>query len=336
MKINMKDFVRKAIDSPVKNAAPVLSFPIIQQMGITVNDLVNSDVYQAEAIIRIAKRIPSAFALSFMDLSVEAECFGAEILFRDDEIPTVTKPVISSSHEIENLAIPEVGTSRSGLCVNAVAEAAKNIKDRPVMAGVIGPYSLAGRLSDVTEIMFLCFEEPERATNLLEKATEFIIKYCLAFKEAGANGVVMAEPLAGMLSPALAEEFSAPYVKRIIDAVQDDNFAVCYHNCGNNTVLMAESIASVGAAMYHFGDAINMAAILPLMPSDALVMGNISASGQFLHGSPESIYAETTALLKECSKYPNFIPSSGCDLPPATKWENIDSFFKAVEDFYSK
>ena len=334
MKIDMKKLVSDTIASPIKKAAPVLSFPIIQDMGITVNDLVNSDVYQAEAISRVAKRVPSALALSFMDLSVEAECFGAEILFRPDEIPTVIKPVISSSDEIASLQIPKIGTARSGLCVNAVAQAAKTVKDRPVMAGVIGPYSLAGRLSDVTEIMFLCFEEPERAADLLDRATEFIISYCLAFKEAGANGIVMAEPLAGMLSPALAKEFSAPYVKRIIDAVQDDNFAVCYHNCGNNTVLMADSISTLGAAMYHFGDAINMTAILPLMPSDALVMGNISASGQFLHGTPESIYEQTCALIKECSAYPNFVPSSGCDIPPAASWSNIDAFFAAVTDSY--
>jgi len=97
MKIDMKKLVSDTIASPIKKAAPVLSFPIIQDMGITVNDLVNSDVYQAEAISRVAKRVPSALALSFMDLSVEAECFGAEILFRPDEIPTVIKPVISSS-----------------------------------------------------------------------------------------------------------------------------------------------------------------------------------------------------------------------------------------------
>ena len=43
----------------------------------------------------------------------------------------------------------------------------------------------------------------------------------------------MAEPLAGLLSPDLAQEFSADYVKQIVDAVQDDNFLVVYHNCGN-------------------------------------------------------------------------------------------------------
>ena len=44
MKINMKEFVSETIASSAKKAAPVLSFPITQQMGITVNDLLSGEV----------------------------------------------------------------------------------------------------------------------------------------------------------------------------------------------------------------------------------------------------------------------------------------------------
>ena len=67
------------------------------------------------------------------------------------------------------------------------------------------------------------------------------------FKEAGADGIVMAEPLAGLLSPALAEEFSAPYVKRIVEALQTDDFLVIYHNCGNSTIQMIDSNQTITA-----------------------------------------------------------------------------------------
>ena len=77
-----------------------------------------------------------------------------------------------------------------------------------------------------------------------------------------------------------------------------------------------------------------MEEMLRKMPSDVVVMGNVDPVAQFAAGTPESIYAETTALLARCSKYPNFVPSSGCDIPPHAKWENIDAFFAAVRDFY--
>jgi uroporphyrinogen decarboxylase len=70
------------------------------------------------------------------------------------------------------------------------------------------------------------------------------------------------------------------------------------------------------------------------MPSDVVVMGNIDPVSQFCAGTPESIYAETTALLARCSAHRNFVISSGCDIPPRAKWENVDAFFAAVRDFY--
>ena len=51
-------------------------------------------------------------------------------------------------------------------------------------------------------------------------------------------------------------------------------------------------------------------------------------------GTPELVREATTALLEKCSTYPNFVLSSGCDMPPKTPWENINAFFAAAEEFY--
>ena len=43
---------------------------------------------------------------------------------------------------------------------------------------------------------------------------------------------------------------------------------------------------------------------------------------------------DTLELLKRCTPHKNFLISSGCDIPPASSWENINAFFAAVEEFY--
>jgi len=121
----------------------------------------------------------------------------------------------------------------------------------------------------------------------------------------------------------------------LIEAVQDDTFAVIYHNCGPVT-LMLDSIFRLGAAGYHFGNAVNMAEILPKAPKDALILGNVDPTAQFFSGTPASIRENTMQILSDCAKYPNFVISSGCDIPPTTSWENIDAFFDAVSAFYQK
>ena len=65
-------------------------------------------------------------------------------------------------------------------------------------------------------------------------------------------------------------------------------------------------------------------------------MGNIDPAGQFRNGTPESIREATLELMRACGGYRNFLISSGCDIPPMSKWENIDAFFGAVAEYYGK
>jgi uroporphyrinogen decarboxylase len=269
-----------------KRAMPLLSFPSVQLLGVPVGQLVTDSELQAEGMARIAAQYPSAAAVSMMDLSVEAEALGAPVKVSEDEVPAVTGHVIETEDEARTLILPNIEDTRAGLYVEAIRKACELITDRPVFAGVIGPFSLAGRLLDVTEIMMLCYDEPDMVHVVLEKATEFLIRYIRAYRKTGAGGVMVAEPLAGLLSPALMEEFAAPYMKRIVDAVQDDEFIVIYHNCGGAVLRLIDPIVSCGAAAYHFGNAIDMKAALEKMPSDVVVMGNIDPVGQLTEGTP--------------------------------------------------
>ena len=333
---DMRAWVAEQIAAPAKKALPVLSFPAIQGMDVTVRELVDSNYLQAHAMAETAERWDMAASLAFMDLSVEAEAFGSSVVYSDDEVPTVVGSVVGSEADLERLWQPVVGDGRTGTCVKAVRRARGLIDDRPILAGCIGPFSLAGRLMDVNEVMVKCMEEPGLVREVLERSTDFLVEYASAFKAAGADGILMAEPLAGLLQAELVGEFSTPYVKRIVDAVQDDTFAVFYHNCGSSVVAAADAVVATGAAGYHFGNAIDMADILPLMPSDALVMGNVDPAGELRNGTPESVRKATTELMEKCAGYPNFVPSTGCDVPPMSPWANIDAFFSAVDEFYAK
>lgn len=335
MKTDMKKWMQDCINAPTKKAMPILSFPGIQLTGHTVDEMVRSGHLQAVCMEAIARKFDTAAAFSLMDLSVEAEAFGSPIHYSGDEVPTVTAALIRDEEEAEALQVPDVGAGRTGECVSGIREVSSLITDRPVLAGMIGPYSLAGRLLDMTEIMILCYEEPEMVETVLEKATEFLVKYAQAFKDAGANGIAIAEPAAGLLSPGLIEAFSTPYVKRICEAVEDDSFMVLYHNCGN-VIPLLENIKEIGAGGYSFGNAVDLEEALKVIPEDSIVIGNIDPAGIIRNGTPEQIRKETLLLMERCCKYPNFVIASGCDIPPMTPLKNIEAFFQAVEEFYHK
>ena len=333
----MKEWIGSLFGTGAKKPMPVLSFPCVSLLGITVKELISDASKQAEGMKAIADRTNAAASVSFMDLSVEAECFGARVVVSDDEVPTVKGRIVNDPDEADALAVPPIGSGRTGIYLDAIAKAKELICDRPVLAGMIGPFSLAARLLDVSEIMMDCYDEPEMVHTVLEKVTSFLIEYATAYKKTGADGIVMAEPVAGLLSPSLEEEFGSPYVKKIVDAVQTDDFAVIYHNCGDNVPRMLDSILTTGCAAYHFGNSVDLEKdIIPKIPSDTVVMGNVDPAGTLRLGTPEKVRAETLALLERCSKYPNFVLSTGCDVPPMTPWENIDAFFAASDEYYGK
>ncbi|MBQ1195583.1 MAG: uroporphyrinogen decarboxylase family protein [Clostridia bacterium] len=337
MNYNMKEWIASLKGTGAKNPIPILSFPCVSLLGITVRELISSGELQAKGMKAVADKTNSAASVSFMDLSLEAECFGAKIVVSDEEVPTVKGRIVNDMDEAEALVVPAVGSGRTQIYLDAIKNASAEITDRPVLAGMIGPFSLAARLLDVTEIMMDCYDDPDMVHTVLEKVTEFLCEYAKAYKAAGANGIVMAEPVAGLLSPTLEEEFGSPYVKKIVDAVQTDDFAVIYHNCGDNVPRMLDSILTTGCAAYHFGNSVDMEKdIIPNIPADTVVMGNIDPAGTLRLGTPEKVRSETLALLERCSKYPNFVLSTGCDVPPMTPWENIDAFFAASNEYYGK
>ncbi|MEI6132072.1 MAG: uroporphyrinogen decarboxylase family protein [Bacillota bacterium] len=332
MKINMKKWAEDLILSKETVAMPIMTYPGLSLVNKDIMDVITDGEAQAAAILALAEVYPSAAAVTIMDLSLEAQAFGSPVRFADDEVPSVTGRIVSDMDEAEALRVPAIGDGRTSVFIEAAKIVSEKISGKPAFGGEIGPFSLAGRLVDMTEVMVMAITDPEVVHVVLSKTTEFLIQYALANKAAGTNGIVIAEPAAGLLSPDMCEEFSSQYVKKIVEAVQDDNFMVILHNCGN-TVPLVPSLLGTGARGFHFGNAVDMTDILPQIPSDILAFGNIDPAGTFKNGTPENMVKATRELLEKTRNYSNFVVSSGCDVPPGTPIENVEAFYSTVKDF---
>jgi uroporphyrinogen decarboxylase len=334
MKISMKKWIAEIIDRPERIAIPIMTHPGIEMIGKTVLDAVTDGKIHAEAIKALNERYPSAASTVIMDLTVEAEAFGCTINFPKDEVPTVSSRLVSSFEEVQQLPVPSLSTARIPQYLLANQLTAAAITDKPVLAGCIGPYSLAGRLFDLTEIMIAIYTEPETITLLLEKCTQFLIEYVRALKATGINGVIIAEPAAGLLSNDDCQQYSSLYVKQIVPAIQDDQFSVILHNCGNNGQC-TPAMLYVGAHGYHFGNAMNMINALEACPSDVLVLGNLDPVGVFRMSTPEQMKQAAKNLLEQTAGHRNFVLSSGCDVPPHVSFDNIKAFYEALAEYNS-
>ena len=104
-KLNMKQWMADVIRQKEVTAIPVMTHPGIEQNGQTVSEAVKDGRLQAEAVVALARKYPSAAACTIMDLTVEAEAFGAEIAFSDEAVPAVVGHLLSQVEDIYSLQV---------------------------------------------------------------------------------------------------------------------------------------------------------------------------------------------------------------------------------------
>jgi uroporphyrinogen decarboxylase len=232
--------------------------------------------------------------------------------------------------QAQKLAVPEPGDGRTGIYLATISALRSQFPDLLVMAGCIGPFSLAARLVGVSEAMELTMTEPELMHDLLEKSTSFLSSYAAAFKAAGADGLIMAEPAAGLLSPRGLESFSSVYISRVHEAVWGPSFEIILHNCAAK-LLHLPAILKTGLAAFHFGAPMDIASALANVPSGTILCGNLDPTAVFCQLAPEEIKARANELLQRAAGKKNFVLSSGCDLPPSAPLASLDAFYSTVK-----
>lgn len=328
----MNNWIQSILEKRERLAFPFVTHPGIEIIGETVKRTVSDGNLQYRAIAAAVKRFRMPACCAMMDLTVEAEAFGAQISMPDDEIPSVRGRLLNDAADVERLQLPGLDQGRLPAYLLANRLAVENISDVPFFSGCIGPFSLASRLYDMSELMMAIYTEPETVQLLLEKCTTFLLQYGRALKATGSAGVIVAEPAAGLLSNDDCLQFSTHYLQRVTSELQDERFTVILHNCGNSGHCTGAMIES-GAYALHFGNAIEMSEVLKEVPPHILVMGNIDPVGTLRQSTPVEVKRKVTELLKQSADFPNFVISSGCDIAPGTPHENIDAFFEAVNRF---
>jgi len=325
----MNLFNQIVLNSTRRLAMPIAVYPGLALTGAKVSDIVTNPHAQLDAQMALRERHGSPFVLSAMDLSAEAEAFGCSLMLSDSEVPTVTGRLVTSQAQADQLAVPQPGDRRTGVYLEAV-RLLRQVSGQPfVFAGCIGPFSLAARLTGVSEAMELTVSEPHLIHTLLEKSSAFLSTYIKAFRTAGAHGVIMAEPAAGLLSPRGLSTYSSVYIKRIATEATGADFSILLHNCGAK-LLHLPAIQETGLKAFHFGAPMDIVGALGKVSPDVVLCGNLDPTGVFVQLVPDEVQAQAVRLLAATAGRKNFVLSSGCDLPPSAPLSNLDAFYRAL------
>jgi uroporphyrinogen decarboxylase len=143
------------------------------------------------------------------------------------------------------------------------------------------------------------------------------------------------EPMSVFLSEENFYELSGIYLRSLIQFIHSMLTDCVLHICGNSSHLIREMCKTEADALSLDSPeaGVDLLQIASTIHEEIVFWGNLNPLGSLLNGSPDDVSADTSDLLVRMQKIPNFILSTGCDLPYDIPIENLASFMKTGREF---
>ena len=316
--------------------APLVGFPGVNMIGSNIKIAQQNYGEHYKVIKKIVDEFSPDIIFPLMDLSVEANALGRYTLFPKEDSATVHKEKFSIEELNKFREINISFDSRVNCYVNTV-KLMKISLPASILKGayVTGPYSLAGLLMGADEAAMATILNKDMLKQLCNFTTEIIEKYIRMLISAGAELICILEPTAVMLGPEQFEKYSASYVKHINESFKYSGISTVYHTCGNTMHLIDKMVLSGvdGISLDSKEVEVSLKVVAEKVDGQVVVIDNSNPSATILHGKPDQVKEEVNELLDEMESYPNFILSTGCDLPQETPYENIKAFMDAGRNY---
>lgn len=333
------DMIALARNERRRLVAPLVGFPGLNITGCNIK-LAQQNYGEHFRVMRaIAETFEPDVVFPLMDLAVEANALGRHTVFPKAESATVVKDAFS----VDDLAAHEQINISFDTRLLGYVETVKLMSiglPRTIMKGVYvtGPYSLAALLMGADEAAMATILHPDDLEAVCQFTTEKIQHYLQLLIAAGAQVICILEPSAVMLGPDHFWRFSAVYVRHLVDSCRFTGVSTIYHTCGNTMHLVGKMAESGVDAVSLDSPAagVDLPAVAKSLSPDVVIVGNINPTGTILTGRPVEVELETTELLNRMAPYPNFVLSTGCDLPQETPIENIHAFMRAGRRYRMK
>lgn len=300
--------------------------------NIDLGDYVRDGALIADSQLKALDKYKYDAVFALMDVYVETEAVGSVLKYKPDRYPDIKSYAIIDDTDINSLPVPDPNTAgRMPELLKAIAALKDEVGKEVLVVGcVLGPMTLATVLAGIESVLYLTRDDAERFSRLLDYCTEVLIRFGLEQIRAGAHLPIVFDPSA---SPAVIpyrifSSFELPRLKRIFDSFKKAGAAANWlHIAGPvDPILSLYPEAGVDIANIDYCvDFLDARKILP----DTCLDGNIKPLS-FVDGDPGDIASQSSRLLELSGDHGGFILSSGCEIPPESKPENISAMVNTV------
>jgi len=267
------------------------------------------------------------------DLCVEAEALGCKINTyphsEDLLYPTIKEKVIHNEDGMD-ITIPD-GIAERGripLMREAIGIAKQDVGGTvSVGSYVLGPFTLAGQIMELNDLLKLSFKKPDKVNTLLEKLTGVIITVAKEYEAAGVDYLTVREmgATSDVLSPRVFKNLILPHLKKIFENI---SVSSVIHICGKTNdiaIFMMES----GANAISVDQKNDLVETRKKLGDNALIFGNYDPYNVLVSGTPELV-RET---IRKCLDDGASAVWPGCDIWPTVPPENFKAMMAEVKEY---
>lgn len=248
----------------------------------------------------------------------------------------INNSLLSNPHDIDKLDISLIENSRDiENLLDATRIIANEVGDE-YLIGVSqwGPFTLAGLLYGLERFLKICIKDTVAAQYILQKTSNFVLKYLRLFIDAGAELICQSEPTASgdLISPSMFKNLVVPFLRRNNDEVSNKVLVRMTHICGNTNKIM-EYINEISTDLFSVDYKVDMQRAKAKLGGKTIIAGNINPVEVMLKGSVAEVKNKAQECCQMASKGGGYILMPGCDIPAFTPLENILAMVEVAHNF---
>jgi uroporphyrinogen decarboxylase len=199
----------------------------------------DADVCSA-AFIKAAQDFDIDCVVSLVDLSIECDAWGQELIFPENEAshPNYNNCVITSLKDYQNIKKVDYRSSERmmfhiDVCKKLVQEVGQ---EKPIVGFVFGPLGVLSMLRHQQDLYMDIYDDPDAVKSATFAINETLKDYVNALIDTGIHAIMLDTLFASgsIMSKDMWKEMEGAYVKELADICHERGVMVMIHNCGKD------------------------------------------------------------------------------------------------------
>lgn len=306
-------------------------------MGLSIEEYYSDVDHVAEGQIRLAELYGHDNLWATLYAAIDAEFFGSKkTIFATDGPPNVGHLVINNDEDIYRLAVPD------NICDSPVfakeLELLRKVKEKsdgqlPICTYVVASFSLPVLLMGVDKwLSLLLTGSPAAREELLAKCSEYTVKKTKALREAGADLIAYANPIASatFINAQQFDVLAAKWVTRDFQGTGVEKL-VYFSGGGRIEPLLDQIVKASGAGAYYLNPFDDIPGARAKIGPKRLLVGVINCI-HLVSWTPDEVRAEVKRIMNEGKPGGGFLMGP-LMMPYAIPEENLHAMIEAGHEY---